>query len=102
MNALTQQSFCLLILQEVFESVVDELALVNIGDKSLKIFIIVVDGLKKLEKTIYDLHVRFTETFIELDSFHASLNSLIERILCFEILKTEKYTLIAAKLLQDE
>jgi hypothetical protein len=101
-NALTQQSFCLLVLQKIFEGVVDVLALINTSDKSLEIFIIVVDGLKKLEKTINDLHVRLTETFIQLDSFNACLNSLIESFLCFEIFEAEKDTLIAAKLFQDE
>ena len=86
------------VLEELLEVVIDEVAVVDVGHEGLEVLIVVVDGFKELEEALDDLHVGLAEALIELDGGDVLLDAAIIVVLVFKIIKAKQDGLVFLEL----
>jgi hypothetical protein len=101
-NTLAEKAFRLLVLEQGFKGVVNELTLIDIGKEGLKVLVIVVNRFKELKESVDYLHVGLTEALVKFNSSDAALNLLIVGILIFKVVKSEEDALIATEFLENQ
>lgn len=89
-------------MHKCLEGIVDEVALVDIGDEGFEVLIVVVDRLKELEKPLNDLHVGLTEALVEFNRSNTALDATIIMVGVLQIVEPEKDALILLKLSQNQ
>lgn len=74
----------------------------DIGYELLKVFVVVVYGLKELEKAFNDLHVGLTESFVKLDCLNTRLDSLVKLVLILEIIEVKQNAFVFLELCKNK
>mmetsp|Transcript_36878 Transcript_36878/g.35602 ORF Transcript_36878/g.35602 Transcript_36878/m.35602 type:complete len:333 (-) Transcript_36878:113-1111(-) len=91
---LDDEAFALLVLEDAFEVVVDEVALMHVLDEALHFSVVGVDGVEELEEALDDLHVGLAEALFEVDEVDVALDLVVVVVGVLDVGQVEQDLLV--------